>query len=358
MFKPTKLAATFASFCLLAEAHAASREDCKQGADYADAARFEQAVAPLKRCLTMSGLSANESKAARLQLVQALFYTKRTSAARAELKLWLKAFANEQLDEQMYPPDFIAFFRSTQEEHKRETATPVKRPTEARATEPRSTETKAVETKNPEAKSVDSKTSDSTTSGARTSETKSVDAKASEHRSAEGRPTEASADGRAGPPIALGDVADASAGKTTVAVNAAATPRTNGAATEEKLHAGAAPNAPVGAPWYLKIIPFGVGHFANGDPVAGGVFLGIELAALGAHVAVAVTNQSSLGRDGGYPAGRKPLYYAQNVTVGVLAAACIVDVVDAFVWSDARAKRRLSVALNPVTPGILVAGTF
>ena len=110
------------------------------------------------------------------------------------------------------------------------------------------------------------------------------------------------------------------------------------------------------APWYLKVIPFGVGQFCNRDPIGGSVFLGLELAAVGANVGLSIVNATKRLPNGNYPAnaGYPGLYIAQHVTAATAWAIGIVGVIDAFVWSPGRGEARAAASqevLVPVTGG-------
>lgn len=289
---------------------AGPREDYAAGIEFAEAARFEQAISPLRKALGSSLLTTAEQKRGRLALAQALFYSNKTAPARAELKLWLKQFPNDKLDEAMYPPDFVAFFRSVHDDVEKQRRSEVK-PTEARRPDPVKSEPK------PEPKVDPPHT-----------ESKVVEPRMPETKVSPQKP----------------------------AVQAAMTPEPKAVVVETPPD-----SRPGSAPWYLKLLPFGVGQFANGDTFGGGLWLGVELALLAGHVSIAVYNQTSLGPDGGYPAGSQSrvFYVAQNVSAGLLIATCVMGVVDAFVWSPDRAARaHVAVGFNPINPGVVVAGTF
>lgn len=287
-------------------AWAGPREDYAAGIAFSEAARFEQAISPLRKALGSGVLSAAEQKRGRLALAQSLFYASKPAPARTELKLWLKQFPNDQLDEAMYPPDFVAFFKGVHDEVEKQRRTEV-RPAEVKRSEPVKSEPK-----------VDPAHTEPNVVEPRMPETKVSPPKPAEPSAVTAEPKSLVVD----------------------------TPSTS---------------PPGSAPWYLKILPFGVGQFANGDTFGGGIWLGVELALLAGHVSIAVYNQTSLGPDGGYPAGTQSrvLYVAQNVSAGLLIATCVMGVVDAFVWSPDRAARaHVAVGFNPINPGVVVAGTF
>jgi hypothetical protein len=104
-----------------------------------------------------------------------------------------------------------------------------------------------------------------------------------------------------------------------------------------------------GAPWYLKILPFGGGQFANHDPVGGGVFLGLEVALLGANIALLVANNGLIAKDGSYPHKSQslPLYVSQQVTAAAFYATLAIGLIDAFVWSPSRGASRAAVSVAP-----------
>lgn len=102
------------------------------------------------------------------------------------------------------------------------------------------------------------------------------------------------------------------------------------------------------ASWYLKLIPFGVGQFVNHDPLGGGVFLGLGIVTIGANIALSIYNGSKRLPSGDYPmnAGYPALYIMQDVTAGAAITVAIIGIVDAFMWSPARAAARHEPALQ------------
>ncbi len=116
------------------------------------------------------------------------------------------------------------------------------------------------------------------------------------------------------------------------------------------------------APWYLKIIPFGGGQFANHDPVGGAVFLVVEAALLGTNIGLIVANNNLVFSNGSYPRGGSslPLYVAQQTTAAVFYGSLVVGLVDAFVWSPKRGQARVQATLVPASHGgaAMFAGAF
>lgn len=116
----------------------------------------------------------------------------------------------------------------------------------------------------------------------------------------------------------------------------------------------------------VKLIPGGVGQFANGDPLGGGLFLSVELALVGVHVAFAVLDELSraaiaprLAAGENIPANEQltmNLYYGLRMAAGLSAAAvAIIGIIDAFVGSPARGEARHKLRYT-VTPTPLPSG--
>jgi hypothetical protein len=91
------------------------------------------------------------------------------------------------------------------------------------------------------------------------------------------------------------------------------------------------------APWYLKVLPFGIGQFANRDVAGGAAFLAVEAGLGAANIALAVANRMRR-LPTGFPntPGSEALYWAQQVTAAAFYATLIIGLVDAFAWSPAR----------------------
>lgn len=105
------------------------------------------------------------------------------------------------------------------------------------------------------------------------------------------------------------------------------------------------------APIILRLLPLGIGQFANGDPVFGGIFLGSELVLVGLNIATAVSQGKTCNArneqctDIGKETG---LFVTQNISAGLIIAVAVFGVVDAIVWSPARGEERaLKVAIAP-----------
>ena len=110
------------------------------------------------------------------------------------------------------------------------------------------------------------------------------------------------------------------------------------------------------APWPLRLLPLGVGQFANGDPVGGGVWLSVELALVGLNVVSAIEHNSLCDanqancRDLGTA---RTWFYLQDVSAALIVATAVAGVIDAFVWSPARGASRYHahLALTPIRGG-------
>jgi hypothetical protein len=119
----------------------------------------------------------------------------------------------------------------------------------------------------------------------------------------------------------------------------------------------------------LKLLPFGIGQFANGDPAGGAAFLAVELALVGANVAFAVLDENARSAFAKQTGAATPqqqaennLFYAMRTASGV--AAILVGafgILDAFLWSpgraEARHKLRYSFMLAPTQTGAAIAGS-
>ncbi len=95
---------------------------------------------------------------------------------------------------------------------------------------------------------------------------------------------------------------------------------------------------------WIRIFPLGIGQFANADPLAGGLFLGVELACIGTNVAAATVRYSARTAAGDYPASTNAGSWqiVQDVSAGAAVVVALFGVIDAFVWSPARGDRRLA----------------
>ena len=103
----------------------------------------------------------------------------------------------------------------------------------------------------------------------------------------------------------------------------------------------AAPLAPAPrrqAPWYLKVLPFGVGQFANGDPKIGALFLSLGASFLAANIALYAVNLQRRQPDGGFPRETLSvaLYWMQQASGVALYSILIAGVLDAFLGSPQR----------------------
>lgn len=105
------------------------------------------------------------------------------------------------------------------------------------------------------------------------------------------------------------------------------------------------------APIILRLLPLGIGQFANGDPVFGGIFLGSELVLVGLNIATALSQGKTCNArneqctDIGKETG---LFVTQNISAGLIIAVAVFGIVDAILWSPARGEERaLNVAIAP-----------
>ena len=113
----------------------------------------------------------------------------------------------------------------------------------------------------------------------------------------------------------------------------------------------------------VKLLPLGIGQFANGEPLGGSLFLVVELGLIGANVAFAVLDENAraqLARQGSEATAQQQaditLFYAMRTASGV--AAILVGafgILDAFLWSpergEARHKKRFSFMIAPTPSG-------
>lgn len=122
------------------------------------------------------------------------------------------------------------------------------------------------------------------------------------------------------------------------------------------------------APWPVRLIPLGVGQFANGDPVGGGIWLGAELALIGLNI---VSSLEHFSRCDGNQSNCRELntarawFYVQDVSAGLLIATAVLGVVDALVWSPKRGEKRYAtraanarLSLAPIPGGGAAAVAF
>jgi hypothetical protein len=121
----------------------------------------------------------------------------------------------------------------------------------------------------------------------------------------------------------------------------------------------------------LKILPLGIGQFANGDPVGGSLFLVGTLALVGAHIPFAYLDEQNRAIAKTQYNNNPPAALAQQTYLyfglrTAFAAAAIVvgafGVLDAFVWSpargEARYKQRLAIVPTPLPNGGGIASSF
>src|SRR4030095_11756632 len=107
--------------------------------------------------------------------------------------------------------------------------------------------------------------------------------------------------------------------------------------------------------WLLRLLPFGIGQFSNGDPVFGSVYLSSELVLLAAHVTGAVVQERL--RDpkfGDFRDHRTAVawWWVRTLSGASLFAVSIFGIIDAWLWSPARGRarfeQRVAVSLVPV----------
>ncbi len=103
-----------------------------------------------------------------------------------------------------------------------------------------------------------------------------------------------------------------------------------------------------------SLVPFGIGQLLLGDKVAGGAFLGIDLALFGADLALYFVRVSNRSPDDSYADAKtaNALQIGQDVAAFGLIAVTIIGVVDAIVWSPSRvARSHVSLQMAPVSHG-------
>lgn len=93
----------------------------------------------------------------------------------------------------------------------------------------------------------------------------------------------------------------------------------------------------------VRLLPLGIGQFANGDPIVGGVFLGTELLLVAVNIATAVSagktcnarfeQCTDIGKE-------MALFVTQNVSAALLIGVTVFGIIDAIVWSPDRAEAR------------------
>lgn len=247
--------------------------------------RFDDAIVLLKDLLYPARVKGKELKNARAALAQAYFHTGKLELARHELQLLLKTFPTTKPDADLLPPDFFAFFSAERDAiiGKKQAKTASQRDA------PPATPQKAPPAETP---------------------TTAVSAAAS---------------------------APSSAPTTIVVVPATAK-------SESPTHSSSAPisieTVYTPAPWYLKILPLGIGQFANGDPAGGAGWLVSELVLIGANIGLAAFNETQFRN--GYPRTElyPALYWAQlGSAIGAYVLGAF-GVLDAFLWSPGRARAR------------------
>jgi hypothetical protein len=113
-------------------------------------------------------------------------------------------------------------------------------------------------------------------------------------------------------------------------------------------------------PWYLRVLPFGAGHYVQGEYVVGSVFLALELGLLGANIGLAVTNERRVQMNGHLPAGAQSaaLYWAQQGTAIGAYTVFALALIDA-VWLVPLRQKPVPVTLVPMPGlGVAAAGHF
>ena len=274
-----------------------TRAKLTQALSLVEAARFEQAVPLLRELLAPPVVKGNDLRAARIAYAQALFYTGQKKQARAELKLLFKKFPAASIDETAIAPDFVELFN------------------EIRANEIRGGDARP--DPSPPAKHKQAERPSKPEPQAR------VDAAATKPVVAPDKPEPAAEPGAA-TPSAPKEIAVAPA-----TIDADAQPIAITSQTHKP------------APWYLKMLPFGVGQFANKDYAVGGVLLALELGLLATNIAMIVLNRAAQNADGSYQPGTSPaLYVAQQVSAGGLYLTLGFGLLDAFLWSPGRGEAR------------------
>ncbi|MCC6810566.1 MAG: hypothetical protein IT381_24260 [Deltaproteobacteria bacterium] len=119
----------------------------------------------------------------------------------------------------------------------------------------------------------------------------------------------------------------------------------------------------------VKLLPFGIGQFANGDPVGGSLFLVGELLLIGANVASAVLDTQARATYASAPTAELErqiwMFYGLRTASGAAAIVLgAVGILDAFLWSPTRGRARYERGLRatfvpiPLRDGAGVASSF
>lgn len=272
-----------------------------QGMRYFEQAMFEQAVEPLKHALA-GKLSGAETKKARLALAQSCFYVHDLACAKAQVLKLSKAKAT--IDPKLLPPDFVAFYESIAPSEPLPPPLPAPQvnvpPPPPTPPQPPAPAQKTAKKKTPERHAV-------------TTPTKKETPDAPE---ATAKPFEEEKPPATQPQAITADVPP--------------------------------PSAPL-TPWYLRMLPLGIGHFLQGDPLFGTIFVTLEVGALAANIALAVVNERRVQPDGRLPGGAASaqLYWAQQGTAIAAYAIFAIGLIDGLFLSPLRHKSNVTVGPGP-----------
>ncbi len=111
------------------------------------------------------------------------------------------------------------------------------------------------------------------------------------------------------------------------------------------------------APWFVRVLPLGIGQFAGRDPLGGTAFLLSEVTLVALNVVGAVQAGGLRSGDSKVDAAHfnsaVAWWSVQTVAGGVLIATCVLGAIDGLLWSPARGAAR---ATNAVTPLVFAKG--
>lgn len=127
-----------------------------------------------------------------------------------------------------------------------------------------------------------------------------------------------------------------------------------------------APDAYAPAHWAVRLLPLGVGQFANGDPVGGAAWLSAEVALIALHVTgVVLQEQQRIPGTAFYASpSATSWWYVRTIGGAAAIAVAVAGVVDAMLWSPGRAEARarggfaLTPFVGPHEAGVATALRF
>jgi hypothetical protein len=261
----------------------------KRAVELYESSYFAEAIVMLQSVLSPPSLSPKATRHARLLLAQCLFAERRKNEARAELKTLLRSAPSTMVTSEEATPEFVALFQQVKNELAKEAEPP------PAPKKPRPQETPRV------------------------------------------APQPVSQPHTVSQPQVVVPASEPTAKK----------PETTPILAEPKQLT----TAPLVAPWYQRMWPFGIGHFLNHDYAAGAAFLATEVVLVGANVGISVLNATERRPNGGFPqiAIYPTMYWMQLATAIAAYALVAFDIIDALVLSPKRVKA--SVAAAPLPSG-------